>query len=291
MKVSGFTFIRNAINYDYPIVEAISSILPVCDEVIVAVGNSEDGTRELVNSIDPQKIKIVDTVWDENLREGGRVLAVETDKALSAISPEADWAFYIQGDEVMHEKYLPIVKREMESNLKDPKIEGLLFKYVHFYGSYDYVGSSERWYKNEIRIIRNSGDIFSYQDAMGFRKKPNGKLRVKGIDAEIYHYGWVKEPKAMQAKQRTFHALWHDDQWLEKNVSKADEFDYSEIDALEKFKDQHPKVMQDRIKKRNWIFDHDLSKNRISAKDKFKRAIRNTLGLSIGEYKNYIKVK
>ena len=40
MRVSGFTFIRNAIHYDYPIVEAIHSILPLCDEVVVAVGNS-----------------------------------------------------------------------------------------------------------------------------------------------------------------------------------------------------------------------------------------------------------
>ena len=40
MKVTGFTFIRNAVINDYPIAEAINSILPLCDEVVVALGNS-----------------------------------------------------------------------------------------------------------------------------------------------------------------------------------------------------------------------------------------------------------
>ena len=48
MKVSGFTFVRNAVKYDYPVVESIASILPLCDEVVVAVGQSEDGTRALI---------------------------------------------------------------------------------------------------------------------------------------------------------------------------------------------------------------------------------------------------
>jgi len=104
MKVSGFTVIRNAVKYDYPIVEAIQSILPLCDEVVVAVGNSDDDTLQLIQNIDP-KIRIIETIWDDTLREGGRVLAVETDKAFAAISSDSDWAFYIQGDEVIHENY------------------------------------------------------------------------------------------------------------------------------------------------------------------------------------------
>src|SRR4051812_20443492 len=110
MKVAGFTFIRNAVRNDYPVVEAITSILPLCDEFIVALGNSDDGTGKLIESINSPKIKIMDTVWDENLREGGAVFAAETDKAFEAISPDVDWAFYIQGGECMHEQYLPVIK-------------------------------------------------------------------------------------------------------------------------------------------------------------------------------------
>ena len=70
MKVSGFTFVRNAVKYDYPVVESIRSILPAVDEFIVNVGRCDDGTLELIRSIRDPKIKIVESVWDETLREG-----------------------------------------------------------------------------------------------------------------------------------------------------------------------------------------------------------------------------
>jgi hypothetical protein len=286
MKVCGFSFIRNAIKYDYPVVEAISSILPVCDKFIVAVGNSEDNTRELIENIDKDKIIIIDTIWEDSLREGGRVLALETNKAFQSIPEDFDWCFYIQGDEVVHEKYLEKIYESMLKYNNNKNIEGLLFKYLHFYGSYDYVGTSYRWYRNEIRIIRNDKNIFSYRDAQGFRKKPNTKLKVKPIDAYIYHYGWVKDPRAMQKKQEDFNKLWHDDEWIEKNIAKVSEFDYSDIDSLAKFNDTHPKVMQARISKINWKFDHDPSFNKFSTKDKIKKLFEK-LGLNIGQYQNY----
>ena len=210
MKVSGFTFIRNAIKYDYPIVEAIKSILPICDEVVVAVGKSNDATLSLIQNIDP-KIRIVETVWDEKLKEGGEVLAVETNKAFNEIDANTDWCFYIQGDEAIHEKYLDTVYAAMKQYKDDKNVDGLLFKYLHFYGSYDYVGNSNKWYRNEIRVIKNDKNIYSYRDAQGFRKGNNEKLNVKPIDAFIYHYGWVREPHAMQAKFNSFGSLWNGD--------------------------------------------------------------------------------
>jgi hypothetical protein len=285
MKVSGFTFIRNAEKYDYPIVEAISSILPLCDEVVVAVGNSEDSTRALVEGLGP-KIRIVDTVWNDEMREGGRVLALETDKALAAVSPDSDWAIYIQGDECFHENDYANIRSAMEKWKRDEHVEGLLFKYLHFYGSYDYVGSSSRWYHHEIRIIRPGKGVFSYKDAQGFRKLPSEKLKVKKVDATVHHYGWVKPPDAMQRKQQAFHRLWHDDAWLAEHVGNKDEFDYSGIDALQKFKGTHPEVMRKRIETQNWKFDFDLSIDRRSIKEKAKAFAKKVLGWEIG-YKNY----
>jgi hypothetical protein len=57
MKVSGFSFIKNALIYDFPIVEAITSILPICDEFIVAVGDSDDDTLDLIAQIEPGESK------------------------------------------------------------------------------------------------------------------------------------------------------------------------------------------------------------------------------------------
>ncbi len=283
MKVAGFTMVRNAVKYDYPVVEAITSVLPLCDEFIVAVGNCEDETLALIEGIGSPKIKIIHTIWDDTLREGGRTFALETDKAFQAVASDADWAFYIQADEVIHEKYHDAIRQAMVKYKDNPSVEGLLFHYKHFYGSYDYVGESWNWYRREIRVVRNDKSIFSYRDAQGFRKKPNEKLRVKLIDAYIYHYGWVRDPRAMVRKQRAFTSYYHDDQWLEENLAKASEFDYSTIDSLELFTDTHPAVMKERIARKNWKFDFDVSKKNYS----FKERVKRFFGFRIGEYKNY----
>lgn len=287
MKVSGFTFIRNALEFDYPIVEAIKSILPLCDEMVVAVGNSSDATLELIRAIPTNKIRILETVWDESLREGGRVLAVETDKAFAALDPTSDWAFYIQGDEVVHEKDLPAIQQGMQNYLHQEAVDGLLFSYRHFYGSYDYEAVSSNFYKNEIRIIRNNKNIYSYRDAQGFRKNENEKLQVKRVDATMFHYGWVRDPRAMQRKQESFQRLWHDDDWVKNNVVPSEYFDYNRsVRELKKFVGTHPEVMQDRLARSNWVFDSDIAFRRRSLKDHFKNGVLKLTGIDIN-YKNY----
>lgn len=287
MKVSGFTFIRNAISNDYPVVEAITSILPLCDEFIVALGKSDDGTAELIRSIPTDKIRIVDTVWDERMKEGGRVFAMETDKAFAAIAADSDWAFYIQGDEIIHEKYHQVIRAEMEKNLNKPEIEGLLFKYLHFYGSYDYCGSSRRWYRREIRLIKNIRGIQSYRDAQGFRL--NGrKIKVKLIDAYVYHYGWAKPPQGLKNKVRNFNKFYHDEDWMSHNMPETFEFEYSNADRLVKFTGTHPQVIQKRVKQTNWNINlNEVSKNKVNFRRRLLQKIEDITGWRIGEYKNY----
>jgi len=286
MKVSGFTIVKNAVKFDYPIVEAITSILPLCDEFIVNVGHYDDGTLELIQAINSPKIKIIQHNWDDTLREGGKLLAVETNRAFDAVSADSHWVFYIQADEVLHEKYLDAVRAAMEEHKHNLHVDGLLFNYTHFYGSYDYVGNSRRWYKREVRIIRNDKQIRSYRDAQGFRKNDE-KLRVKQIDATMFHYGWVKPPKAQQEKQKSFHKMWHDDAQVKKMTSEANEFDYDTIDSLVGFKETHPSVMQKRIQQQNWHFTFDTSKINLSIKDKLLMYVEKKTGWRVGEYRNF----
>ena len=179
------------------------------------------------------------------------------------------------------------VEAAMKLHQDNQKVDGLLFHYLHFYGSYDYVANSLNWYDKEIRILRNNKKSYSYKDAQGFRKNNNEKLGVKLIDAYIYHYGWVKDPRKMQKKQEVFNKLWHDDEWVEKNILKVEEFDYlKEISNLKLFEGTHPKVMQKLIERKNWQFDYDISFNKTSAKDKLKLLAKKMLGLEFG-YKNY----
>lgn len=287
MKISGFTFVRNAIKYDYPVVESITSILPVVDEFVVSVGNSEDNTLQMIKSIASPKIKIIHSVWDDTLREGGKVLAVETDKAFAQIAADSDWAFYLQADEVVHEKYHETILREAKKYLNAPKVEGLLFKYLHFYGTYDYVGATRRWYNREIRIIRNDKNIHSYRDAQGFRK--NGeKLKVKLIDAYIYHYGWVKSPQQQKHKVEDFHIYWSKDQEAQFKKEQHELFDYmKDADILRKFDETHPAVMQKRIHEKSWNIQFDLSRKKLSFTDTILYKIEKWTGKRLFDYKNY----
>jgi hypothetical protein len=288
MKVAGFTFIRNAVRYDYPVVESITSLLPLVDELVVCVGDSDDDTLLLIESIGSPKIKIIHSVWDDSLREGGKILAVETNKALVAVSQDADWCFYLQGDEVLHEADYDGIRNGMLRYKDDLNVEGLLFNYRHFYGSYQYLGNSRKWYRHEIRIVRNNIGVYSYKDAQGFRID-NRKLNVKLIDAFIYHYGWVKNPHQQTEKQKNFHKLWHSDETV-KNMVQADEFDYNSIDSLAIFDGAHPPVMKNRIAKVDWDFQFDVSKVKLKLKYRILNWLERITGHRFFEYKNYRKI-
>lgn len=231
MKISGFTFIRNGNKLKYPFVESIESILSICDEMIVAVGLSDDGTREAIEKINSSKIKIIDTVWDDSLRSGGKILAEQTNIALDSIT--GDWGFYLQGDEVVHEKDLALIMAAAEKYLPDQRVDGFLFHYYHFYGNYNYIAKpgTRGTYPHEVRLIRNNKLIRSFRDAQGFRKfssqQSMGKgevphqLRVKKINAYIFHYGKVRGPKDELERSKHFHRLWHNDEWVKKISATA----------------------------------------------------------------------
>ncbi|MEP7127501.1 MAG: glycosyltransferase [Chitinophagales bacterium] len=301
MKISGFTFIRNGIKLTYPFIESIQSILPVCDEMIVVAGKSDDGTREALLQLNDSKIKIIDTVWDDHLRTGGKILAQQTDIALDAIS--GDWGFYLQGDEVVHENDLPQIVSAAKKHLHDPLTDGLLFNYYHFYGNYHYISKPKTrgTYPYEVRMIKKDPLIRSFRDAQGFRKFssfssmeradiPN-KLHVRKIDAYIYHYGKVRGPKDELERSKDFHKLWHDDDWVRQFAANREVFDYHPDYPLVPFTGTHPLVMQERIRKLDWDYKYDERSVRIPLRHQFMNVLEQTTGLRPFDFKNYILLK
>ena len=292
MKITGVTIIRHAVKNDYPVLEAIQSILPMVDEMIVSIDKGEDETEALIKTIASPKMKIVYSEWNMSLSKGGKVYAVETDKALARVSADADWIFYIQADEVVHEKYIPVILAAAEKYKTNDKVQGLLFKYLHFYASYDYVGDSRKWYNYEVRLIKNKKGITSYKDAQGFRVG-NKKLDVVLMNAEIYHYGWVKSPRQMKIKQKDT------DRYYLGNVNEtgelinsADIYDFDKnYDSLRKFTGTHPKVMQPRIDKKNWQIELDLKRKKFSMKQKILFWIEKKTGKRLFDFRNYRLIK
>ena len=201
MFISGFTFVRNAIVFGYPILESLKSLIPLCNEIIIAAGKSEDNTLGILRGINDKRIKIIETEWDESLKKSGLVYSQQTNLALEHC--QGDWCIYLQADEVLHEKDFEKTREQIQVADKNLNVEGLLFRYNHFYGSYDYIGVGRQWYRREIRAFRNTGNIISWGDAQGFRKRTDKgfeKLRAFQTECEVYHYGWVRPPKAQFKK-------------------------------------------------------------------------------------------
>ena len=263
MKISGFSFVRNGAKLYYPVVESILSILPICDEFVIAIGKGDDDdpTRDMVAALNNPKIRIIDTVWEPQYCKGGMINSWQTDVAMNACS--GDWLFYVQADEVVHEKYLPVIKARCEQLLDDREVEALLFSYKHFWGDYEHYQGGHGWYPYEIRIVRNLPKIHSYQSAQSFRyfetyehpRQETGtrKLQVAKVDAEIYHYGWVRPPHLMQNKRRALDSVhWGKDKAEAYYDKAAAYFDYGPMRELSLFKGTHPKVMAEMIARMNW---------------------------------------
>lgn len=251
MKISGFTMVRNAEKYYFPIKESIASILPIVDEFIVALGNCSDNTRAIIESLESPKIRIIDRVWSEAAFVEGKIFADETTYALQQCT--GDWCFYLQADEVIHENDLPIIQQACKNYLLEEKVDGLLFNYYHFWGDYAHYLPFHGWYKNEIRIVRNGASIVSYKDAQSFRKINGQKLNVKAINAHIYHYGWVRPPEIMQSKKKEQDSMHHGTaEAALMHAQRNAYFNFGNMRAVPQFKGSHPQVMKDFMQKIYW---------------------------------------
>lgn len=318
MKISGFSMGKNAHKLYYPMRPAIESILPLVDEFVVALGDSDedDTTRADILAIGDPKIKIIDTVWDIEKYPRGMEHAHQTDIAMKAC--KGDWLFYLQSDEVVHEKDLENIRSRCKELLDDKEVEGLLFRYHHFWGDYEHVQDSHCWYRKEIRIVRNHPEIHSWESAQSFRRIPGFeginyrqqegtyKLKVADVDAEIFHYGWVRPPRVMQNKIKVFSMNHQGREKIEKQIAehKYDRiYDYGNITKLTRFKGTHPSAMKE------WKADFDWSEqlrksgparslNPMKAKhDKSKYKVVSWIekyllfGARLGEFKNYTLLK
>lgn len=283
MKISGFTVVRNGVLMGYPVLESIRSILPIVDEFVVGVGQSDDQTKEMILSLNDPKIHVFDAFWDTAKTKGGLILSEKTNEALDRC--RHDWCFYLQADEIVHEDDLPAIQAAIEHHGNDPRIEGLLFKYIHFYGSYSTIATSRRWYRNEVRIVRKSSGIRSHNDAQGFRVAGE-KPRVALANARVFHYGWVKPPQRMGEKSKLLNRWWHGN----KRDHEFDEFEYDRQYGLRPFEGTHPRVMHSLVESQDWQFDptrrlsdwtfKDLN---LLASDIFEKVFKHR----IGEYRPY----
>ncbi len=315
MKISGFTFIKNGDKLYIPTKESILSILPICDEFVIALGDcdADDKTEELIASINSPKIKIVRTVWDTKKFPKNTEFAHQTDIAKEHCT--GDWLFYLQCDEAIHEKDLEAIKSACKREVENKNVDGFIFKYLHFWGDYNHYHLSHVWYNREIRIVRNLPEIHSWKDAQSFRKfdtwngtfedyqKKEGskKLKVKELDVHVYHYGYVRPPVMMTKKNKISSTSYHGAPTKEA-TNTPNLYDYGPLNKTTLFTETHPKTMTTWMTKFDWknqlqytgkrnpnrpILKHEKPKYR------FLSWVENTFrkGNPIGGFKNYILIR
>lgn len=291
MKISGFSFIRNGCQYDYPFEESYRSLLPLVDELVLVVGKGTDETLQRVHKLTEEsaKVKIFESEWDESLRKGGLILSQQTNMAMEKCQYE--WGIYLQADEVLHEDDYDSIRAAVARADKDPQVDGLLFDYVHFYGDFFVVNKNPSAYRREVRAVRLGREISSWKDAQGFRRK-NGehwdKLRVIHSGARIFHYGWVRPPEIMREKTVAMDRLYHAD-----GEGTGENYRYKRIYGLERFIDSHPAVMKARIEAKRWKIDLMKAPLVFTVKDIRKvvvRFIERLTGWLPFEYKNYKRI-
>jgi glycosyltransferase involved in cell wall biosynthesis len=301
MRISGFSFARNAGKLGYPIAESLKSILPICDEFVIVIGkgDSDDNTKDIVKNINSSKINIIESEWMNIEKLRSHIYSQQTNIALSNCS--GDWCFYIQCDEVVHEKYLPLIREQCKKYLNIKRVEGFLFNYKHFWGDYDHYIINHKWYPREVRIVRNNIGVQSIGDAQSF-KKGSKKLRVIQLDAEIFHYGWVRNPTLMQVRNYSVAITYKGKHTAKEMYNKKDAvFDYGSLENYCHYTDSYPQVMQAHISKMDWKdklqykgkskvkFNHDRLRYKVLTF--FEQKIFRGSGKEPWGYKNYKVVK
>lgn len=272
MKISGFTMVRNADTFYFPIQESIKSILPIVDEFVIALdpGDTGDKTEELIKKINSDKIKIHYRKWDESAMKDGQIYADETNAALELCS--GDWCFYLQADECIHEDDHEEIVRSCEKYQGNQNVDGLLFNYLHFWADYDHYLPFRGWYRNEIRCFKNNRNIYSYKDAQSFKKKTASnsteKLNVVKTGVRVFHYGWVRPPYVMQSKKKEQDEVHY--KTKNKTAVKKIQYDYGALGKIPIYKGTHPSVMKVWISKHNWKDQLNYTKKADLNRPKFK---------------------
>lgn len=250
MKISAMTVLRNAVTLDYPFLESIRSVLPLCDEFVAVIGSSDDGTLDAVRGLNEERIRIVETVWSDKVQPRMSVLAQQTNVGLHLC--EGDWVVYLQGNEVLHERSIPLLRAMMEDRKDDPRVEAMLLERLTFWGDYGHmIPVYPERFKFSPRIVRPYIGTYAIRDAMsvavfdGF--SVTGRYpRAMDTGENVYRYGYVCTPEQLVTKVKS---AVHLERFREKRFDESSFYRVLPRRFVREFTGGHPAVMNDRIGK------------------------------------------
>jgi len=281
MKISAFTFLRNGEMLGYPFVASLRSLLPLVDEFVIALGPCEDNTQAMIEAIADDKIKIIHTTWNENIRQDFSIkgFVYGQQKSIAQFNCTGDWAFYLEGDEVVHEEDIEKIRATMLKYKDDDDVEALVFDYVHFYGNKNTYAWSPAWYRTEVRVIKNTIPIWGPKGLFFTVQTGNHESRypkAAHTGAKIYHYGWVRNEDQMKLKDKKA------GEYLDNKTGELDYRNFNQ-DFLKPFTGTHPRCVQSWLPEADGIFEAypNYTLNRRERRHVWTMKIEKWLGIDL----------
>jgi len=193
IKLSCIMLARNLISQGYPFVEAILSVIPYCEEMIICEGYSDDGTYEVLKKLGKvyeDKIIIKRKKW-EGKKDLGEVFAQILNEAIEESS--GDYILKLDPDHVFSRDTMATLLFLAKMY---PKVKIFLLPYLYFVGNW--IIKPELW---AATLSKNDEYIKLGGDSGGFIITPLGlmKIALKNIKhpsrvLKSIHHAYVPTP-------------------------------------------------------------------------------------------------
>lgn len=253
MTLGGNVCIRNGFALDYCWREAVKSLLPICDEVVICDIESTDGTREWIDAwaAKEPKINVVSHPWTDPVRDNQWWPEIVN---YARQHLKTDWFIQLDADEILFEEDYELVK----DAAKNQRV--CYCRRLNFWSDPQHLipegvccGS---------KVLRIAGTKMPIPSDYPY--EPANETCARAVESQIRigHYGFLRHRAQFFTKAKVVHKIWSGE--LDPRLASAENFKgkWSTMpgvtgweDRLVAYSGTHPKIIHDWLKER----DHAIS--------------------------------
>lgn len=210
-KISGYTIARNVVKFKYPIRECLTTLRPICEDVVLAYDPyTDDGTDDVVRKLAQDlDLTLFESRWNMDNIDKGLELGVQTDIAMQQC--RNDWRLYLQLDEAFHEDDVDAIT-ELPSRAETVQAFGIDFQRVYFYGNLHTIRKD--WTAIITRLTYKDTHTYSQGDGMSCVPSERRWSRHMPSELWMYHYSRLGDPELISKRVRNMDTFYHQDEDL-----------------------------------------------------------------------------
>ncbi|KKL97874.1 hypothetical protein LCGC14_1830070 [marine sediment metagenome] len=210
-KISGYTIARNVVKYKYPIRECLTTLRPICEDVVLAFDPyTDDGTDEVVKKLARDlDLTLFETRWNMDNIDKGLELGVQTDIAMEQC--HNNWRLYLQLDEAFHEDDVEAIKK-LPSKAEVECAFGIDFQRIYFYGNLHTIRKD--WTAIITRLTYKDTHTYAQGDGMSCVPADPRWIKHMGSGLWMYHYSRLGDPELISKRVRNMDTFYHEDDAL-----------------------------------------------------------------------------